>query len=322
MQLTKLILRYIISYANANHSHIDRRIGMFKKITAVIVSLICALPVCACAADNSKATGKISVAVTFNAMKEFTQAVGKDKVDITTIIPDGVEPHDFEPKPKDMVSLAKSDIVVFNGMGMETWVEDAVTSSGNTSIIKVEASKGVEPIKSENAANAQNDPHVWLSLKGAETEVKNIADALIKKDPANADFYKKNSESYIKELEELYNKYNDQFKASDNKDFVTGHAAFAYFCRDFGLEQNSVQDVFAEGEPTAKDMSKLIDFCKAKNVKTIFAEDMVSPDVSKTLANTVGADVKTIYTCESNEENKSYIDRMTENLEKISASMK
>lgn len=295
---------------------------MFKKIIAVVTSVVCALSVCACAADNKSANGKIAVSVTFNAMKEFTEAVGKDKVDITTIIPDGVEPHDFEPKPKDMVLLAKSDIIVYNGMGMETWVDNAVTSSGNTAIIKVDASKGVEPIKSSDAANSQNDPHVWLSLKGAENEVKNIADALIKKDPANTDFYKKNRDSFIDELEKLYNKYNGQFKEAPSKDFVTGHAAFAYFCRDFGLEQKSVEDVFAEGEPTAKDMSKLIDFCKEKKVKTIFAENMVSPDVSKTLANTVGADVKTIYTCESNEDNKSYIERMKENLEKISESMK
>lgn len=294
---------------------------MSKKIIAIIVAIVCAISVCACTADKKPANGKITVSVTFNAMKEFTEAVGKDKVAITTIIPDGVEPHDFEPKPKDMVSIAKSDIIVYNGMGMETWVDDALTSSGNTAIIKVDASNGVEPIKSTDKTTAQNDPHVWLSLKSAQIEVKNIADALIKKDPANADFYKKNRDSYISELEKLFEKYNAKFKDVQNKDFVTGHAAFAYLCRDFGLEQNSVQDVFAEGEPSAKDLGKLIEFCKEKNVKTVFTEKMVSPDVSKTLADTVGADVKTIYTCESNEDNKSYIERMTANLEKISESM-
>jgi zinc transport system substrate-binding protein len=290
-----------------------------KKLVSVILAVLCVATLTACSSKNNETSGKLKVSVTFNAIKEFVSAVGKDKVEISTIIPDGTEPHDFEPKPKDMVGLAKADVVVYNGMDMEKWVSNAVTASGNQSIVKVEASSGITPIK--NTEEAQKDPHAWLSIKGAETEVKNIADALIKKDPANSDYYKKNCDEFTNQLESLFKKYQDKFKAAKRKDFVTGHAAFAYFCRDFGLEQNSVEDVFAEGEPSAKQMNQLIAYCKEKNVKTIFAEEMVSPEVSKTLAASVGADVKTIYTFESNEDNKTYLERMESNLKKIDESL-
>ena len=106
------------------------------------------------------------------------------------------------------------------------------------------------------------------------------------------------------------------------KTLLQADAAFAYLCRDFGLEQNSVEDVFAEGEPNAAQLAKLIEYAKENHITTIFAEEMASPEVSKTLAKEVGAKVETIYTIESNEDNKTYLERMDENLTKIAASLK
>ena len=120
----------------------------------------------------------------------------------------------------------------------------------------------------------------------------------------------------------MYKEYDNKFKTVSRKDFVTGHAAFAYLARDFGLKQNSVEDVFAEGEPSAKKLKELTDYCKAEKINTIFVEDMVSPKVSETLAKEVGAKAVKIYTLESKEDGKTYIQSMQSNLEKIYASLK
>lgn len=293
-------------------------------MAALLLCALSALTVTACAGNETSRDdgGKVKVCVTFNAMKEFTEAVGRDKVEITTLIPDGTEPHDFELKPRDMIAISTAKVLVYNGMDMEQWVDDAVEAAGNKGLITVEASKGVEPIKNEDKdARAQYDPHVWISIKGAEIEVKNIKDALVKADPQNSAFYEENCSDFVGQLEKLFNQYEPKFRALGKKDFVTGHAAFAYFCRDFGLYQNSVEDVFAEGEPSAQRLNELIDFCKRRGVKTVFVEEMVSPAVSQTLADSVGADVKTIYTFESNEGNKSYLQRMKENVSAIYESL-
>ena len=103
--------------------------------------------------------------------------------------------------------------------------------------------------------------------------------------------------------------------------FVTGHAAFAYLCRDFSLKQESVEDVFANGEPSARRLVSLIDYCKANNVRIVFAESAASKEVSETLASEVGARIETIYTIESAEDGKSYLQRMDENLARIAESL-
>lgn len=97
--------------------------------------------------EESKKDGKLKVAVTFDAMAEFVKAVGKDKVDIITIIPAGTEPHEFEPSTDSMKALATADMLVYNGMGMEPWIEKAVEAAHNDKLVKVEASKGVDAIK-------------------------------------------------------------------------------------------------------------------------------------------------------------------------------
>ena len=275
-------------------------------------------PVSSSAAGNGE---KLNVSVSFNAMKEFAEAIGKDKVTISTIIPDGMEPHDFEPKAQDLVALSSADVFIYNGLGMEAWAEKAISAADNTALIAVDASAGADAIKNTDPAevseHGQYDPHLWLSITGAKTELGNIKNAFVQADPANESYYETNYKDYTAQLDTLYQEYSEKFKTVESKSFVTGHAAFGYLCRDFGLEQNSVEDVFAEGEPTAQQLAELVDYCRTNHVTTVFAEEMASPDVSNTLANEVGATVQTIYTVESAEDDLSYLQRMESNLSKI-----
>ena len=157
-----------------------------KKLS--IIFCICTLLLCSLLAGcGSKepapaADHKLRVVVTFNAMKEFTQAVGQDKIHITSLIPDGTEPHDFQPTTKTMQALSKADILIYNSTGMERWVEQATQAAANPKLVIVEAAKGTDRISLTEAdeirAHGQYDPHTWLSLSCAQTEVKNIAEAL------------------------------------------------------------------------------------------------------------------------------------------------
>lgn len=299
-----------------------------KKFITMILILCMTATLISCS-NKTKNTvendNKLKVSVTFNALAEFVSAVGKDKVTVSTIIPSGTEPHDFEPKAADIASLSNANVFIYNGLGMESWVSKAITSANNKSLVVVTASEGADLIKNTNQDERKEhgsyDPHLWLSLKGAETEVQNIADGLSKADPVNKDYYTSNAKEYINQLENLYNEYKDKFSDIKNKNFVTGHAAFRYFCKDFHLKQNSVEDVFAEGEPSTKQLTNLVDYCKTHAVTTIFAEKMTSPAIAQTLANEVGASVETIYTIEGEEDNLSYLERMKDNCEKIYTSL-
>ena len=282
---------------------------MVKKLVLLVVGVLMAALFAGCGNDAPKeqAGKKIQVVTSFNAMSEFAKAIGGDKVEVSTIIPDGTEPHDFELKPENMKQLATAQVFVYNGLGMEPWAQQAIDAAKNDKLVSVKASDGIEAIKNtdpdEIKEHGAEDPHAWLSLKNAKIEVKN------------------NYNDYVAKLDAMIQKYEGQFAKAPHKNFVTGHAAFAYLCRDFGLEQNSVEDVFAEGEPNAAQLAKLIEYCKENKITTIFAEEMASPEVSKTLAQEVGAKVETIYTIESKEDDKTYLERMDSNLTKILGSL-
>lgn len=299
-----------------------------KKIYRIVLLLSMSLLLISCSKKTDVTVSdpnKLQVYVTFNALYEYSLAVGQDKVEITTIIPSGTEPHDFEPKAADIAGISDADVFVYNGFGMEAWAEKAAEATKNDHLTVVVASDGATPIenKLENGTNEhdQYDPHLWLSIKGAEIEVQNIADGFSTADPDNKGYYQINATNYISQLEEIYQDYNNKFSTLASKNFVTGHAAFNYFCRDFGLKQNSVEDVYAEGEPSTKQLTNLVDYCKKNKVTTIFAEKMASPEISKTLANEVGAEVETIYTMEGSEDHLSYLERIKYNCDKVYESM-
>lgn len=276
--------------------------------------------------DNTKP----SITVSIFPLKEFAEEIAGDKVEINCLVPNNMEPHDYEPRTKDFEKLINSDAFIYNGLGLEEWVTKVNESIKNENVLIVDSSKNVNYIKIEenedhsheneeedNHDHGPIDPHSWLSLKEAQAQSEVIKDTLVEIDPENKTYYEENYNTFKKKLEDLYNKYNEKFKTIQNKNFITGHAAFGYLCRDFGLEQKSVENVFGEGEPTPKQLENLINFCKENNIKTIFSESLASPKVSETLAAEVGAQVIPIYTLESQEDNKSYLEAMEYNLEQI-----
>ena len=260
--------------------------------------------------DDSK---NIKIMVSVYPLKEFADKIAGDKAEITTMVPDNMEPHDYEPKTRDFQSLMKSDAFIYNGLGLESWVDEVNNVIENKDVLIVDSSDGIDVRKEGDII----DPHCWLSLKEAQKQAENIKNTLVELDNDNKDYYEQNYELFANELEDLYNEYKEKFDSIENKNFVTGHAAFGYLCRDFGLQQKSVENLLSEGEPTPKQLEELVTFCKENNIKTIFSESLASPKVSETLAKEVGAEVVPILSLESNEDGKSYIEAMRYNLEEI-----
>lgn len=290
---------------------------MKKKLVSFFLGITMAAFFVGC--NDSKISGKkedsdkICVTVSIEPLREFTKIVGRDKVDVKTMVPNGTEPHDFEPKTKDLLALNKAKVFVYNGLGMEHWQDRVLNTIESKDIKIVEASKGADILKEGDKI----DPHLWLSLDGAKIEAKNIKDALVSVDSENKDYYEENFEKFSKELDSLKNEYKGKFNELSNKDFVTGHAAFGYLCREFGLKQVSVENLFGEGEITPQKMQEIVEFCKENNIKTIFMPELASEKISKTLANEVDGKIEKIYTLECNEDGISYIDAMKDNLSKI-----
>ncbi|MCH4179745.1 MAG: zinc ABC transporter substrate-binding protein [Megasphaera sp.] len=299
---------------------------IFFIITACIILVIsgCGSP----ATETTKAAsdGKLPVVVSFYAMEELARDIGGDKVTIHTIIPDGEEPHNFQPTASDLASLGTAKVFIMNGLGLEqSWSDKALNSAANKDILVVTASDGTDPIHVPSPHNTSADavdPHVWLSLPNAKIEARNICDAFKKADPDNASYYEQRYTDFATKTDTLTKTYTERFAAVPQKSFVIGHAAFGYMARDFGLTQKSLTNVFASGEPSAHNLTELSAFCKANQIKVIFLENMESPKVAQTLANESGTSLENLDTLESSDGDKTYLDVMSTNLEKIYDSMK
>ncbi len=281
--------------------------------------------------NNEETDNTINIVTSFYGMQALTEEIGGDKVSIESVIPEAMEPHDFDIKAKDMKAIEEADIFIYNGAGMESWIEDVEAAISGKELIVIEASKGVELINAdeeyeedgehEGHNHSGKDPHTWLGLSEAKIQGENIKNALVEKDVKNKEYYEENLKKFNEKIDNIIKEYNPKFKELANKNFVTGHATFGYLCRDFGLTQKSIEGVFAEGEPSPKELQNLMEYCKGNNIKTIFVEELISTQLSDTLAKEVGAQTKQIYTLHSNEDGKSFSDVLKYNVETIYSAM-
>ena len=269
------------------------------------------------AAEAEKTTSdkKLNVMASFYPMYDFAVKVGGDKVEVTNMVPAGTEPHDWEPAATDIKNLEDADVFIYNGAGMEHWTEDVLDSLENKDLIVVEASKGLTLLegkeeeededesadssseKSEDEEESDNsdseeityDPHVWLNPLNAEAEMENIKNAFVEADPENKDYYEKNYENYVEKFTQLDKDYREGLADTKSKNLITSHEAFGYLCQAYGLNQVGIEGLSPDSEPDASRMDEIIQFAKENDVKTIFFEELVSPKVSETIADEIGA---------------------------------
>ncbi|WP_099467584.1 metal ABC transporter substrate-binding protein [Konateibacter massiliensis] len=258
-----------------------------KKRYMIAAMMITAAVLGGCGTQEAKEDGKLTVYTSFYTMYDFTSKIAGDKAEIINLVSDGSEPHDWEPSTTDMVALEKADMLVYNGAGMEHWVEQ-ISGSLENDIVLVEASKGVELI-SEEGEEEHSDPHVWLDAENAKLEMENIKNALAELDPENAAYYEENYETYAAKFDELDAELTERIGALENKDIIVSHEAFSYLCKAYGLTQTSIGDLEADAEPDANRLAEIVEFAKENKVTTIFFEELVSDKVAKVIADEVGA---------------------------------
>lgn len=238
--------------------------------------------VAGCGGQQSADKNKLQVAASFYPMAEFASAVGGQHVQVTCLVPDGAEPHDWEPSPKDLTRLGRAQVFVYNGM-VEPWAQQALDALSERKIVPLEAGHDLF------ARGGKQDPHVWVSPKKAIIEVQRITEVLCEADAKHTEDYKANSRAYIGKLEQLDKKLAAVAQRAPKKVFVTAHAAFGHLAADYGLRQLSVAGISAEAEPTPGDLQRLIATVKREKVRYVFFETLTDPKIAKLVAQETGA---------------------------------
>jgi len=259
-------------------------------------------------------SSKLQVISSFYTLQEFSQNVGQEKVDVTLLVPVGVEPHDWGPTIKDVQIMQKSDLIIINGIGFETWVDSLAEIDYPGEI--VDTSNGILVKNIDEDFPGSGDPHIWLNPVTAKIQVQNIANAFSNSDPKNQQYYQSNAAKYIEELDLLDSKIRNEL-SSCSSDFVAFHDAFSYFADEYNLNQYTIiTSNNPRGEVTAKTLEKVISTAKELNIKVIFSEENVNTKTSEIIANEINGKVLILSPIEVFTDG-TYISRMTDNLNNL-----
>ena len=222
--------------------------------------------------------------------------------------------HDYQLMTEDMTTLEKADAFVINGAGMEDFMDKVTEQQKKLKVI--DASRGIELIHDDEEGD---NPHVWLSVTDAITQVRNIADQLKEADPTHAEAYEKNAAAYIEKLTSLKSEMHAALDTVPHKDIVTFHEAFPYFAKEFNLNIIGVVEREPGTEPTPTELQETIEQVNALPTKVLFTEPQYSPAAAETIARETGAKIYTldpVVTGEATPAAKNaYIDTMKKNMQ-------
>lgn len=229
--------------------------------------------------------------------------------------------HDYQLMTEDMKTLEKADAFVINGAGMEDFMDKVTEQQKKLKVI--DASRGIELIHDDEEGD---NPHVWLSVTDAITQVRNIADQLKEADPAHAVAYEKNAVAYIEKLTSLKSEMHAALDNVPHKDIVTFHEAFPYFAKEFNLNIIGVVEREPGTEPTPTELQETIEQVNALPTKVLFTEPQYSPAAAETIARETGAKIYTldpVVTGEATPAAKNaYIDTMKNNMKTLQEALK
>ncbi|MGM0782787.1 MAG: metal ABC transporter solute-binding protein, Zn/Mn family [Pseudomonadota bacterium] len=260
------------------------------------------------ALPTALAAERLQVVTSFSILADMVENVGGERVSVTSLVGPDSDTHVYSPSPRDARALAEADLVVFNGLRFEGWMERLIDSSDYAGP-RVTASDGIEPLDvaghddhshddhghshDDHAASdahddhehGDQDPHGWQDLSQGVVYVSNVRDGLIEADPANEASYRDNAERYISELEAADAEIREWLgEIPAGTSVITGHDSFGYFASAYGLRFLSPVGLSSEAEPSAADMARLIDVIREENVRALFHENMTSPAIIEQLA--------------------------------------
>lgn len=245
---------------------------------------------------SSPQSPQIRVVATFLPIYWFTQAVAGDRAQVEVLVPPGTEVHDYQATPANVQAIATANVLVKNGLGLEEFLEGTIKNAKNANLQQIDASSGIETVEeispvvktSEEHDHAHGDgnPHVWLDPVLAKQQVENIRDGLIAADPTNQEAYQTNATSYIQQLDQLHNQYQQRLQKYPNCTFVTFHDAYPYLANRYQLKQVAVVEL-PEDQLSPADVQRAVNAVKKYNVKALFGE----PGVDNRLLQSLSQDL-------------------------------
>lgn len=275
-------------------------------------------------------TKKSTVAVSTFALYDVAKHIAGDSVEVFMILPFGVDAHSYELTPKEMLKINKSDIVFYNGAGLEPWIKGF---SFKNRALDISKHVKLKELRHEHhhgdkhhKASHSVDPHYWQDLDNMKLAAGLIAKELSALLPNHSQEYAKNRDSYEKMLQNLDAEYKKNLSSCKLDTIIVNHDAFSYLALRYGFHVEALSTLSPEAEPSAKTMIELIRHVKEHKVGTVFFESFASDRAIKSIAKEAKVKVDMLQplgniTADEAKANLSYEDIMRVNLQKIAQAL-
>lgn len=275
---------------------------MKKIMISILITMLLILSACSSNSNNNMQEQKnnLKVATAFYPTYFLTTRIAGNDVDVVSIVPNGVEPHDYEPTPQELIKISDADALIKIGLEFEP-LENRLQET-NKKMIAVDAISGMSLIEAkehhhegeeeeeeEEHAEETLDPHFWMSPVKMKQASENIKQGLINLDAKNTATYESNAAKLANEFDTLDTEFKNGLKNCSKKVFLTSHSAFNYLANEYGLEQVGIAGLSPETEPTPQAIVELKEEATEHNIKYIFVEELVDSRIAETLAKEVGA---------------------------------
>ena len=264
-----------------------RRVGLAAACLAALLAAGCSAPGGA-GGNRGGADGRLRVVATTTQVADLAANVGGDRVQVTSLLKPGIDAHDYEPSPADIDAIARADLVLENGVGLERWLGDTIEGSGFDGPV-VDTSQGVRLRLAGGAA----DPHIWQDPGNAERMAANIERGLAAAEPAAAPAFRANLAGYTRQLRALDAEVRREVDSLANRKVVTDHDAFGYYLDRYGLELvgTVIPSFDSSAELSGRDIRELVAKVRATGVRAIFTETTRPARAAETIGREAGVRV-------------------------------
>jgi zinc/manganese transport system substrate-binding protein len=231
----------------------------------------------------------VTVVATTTQVADFVRNVGGRRVDVHQILRPNADPHEYEPRPSDVKTVADAALVVRSGGEVDDWLQDVIDNAGGDAPVLTLS----DHVRARKDEAGDVDPHWWQDPRNAELAVKAIQRALARADPRGAGAYRRNAARYLKRLARLDRQTAaciDRIPPRLRK-LVTTHDALGYYAARYGLEVIGavIPSLSTQAQPSAGDIQRLVDQVKRTGVKAIYPESSINPKLEQAIARESGA---------------------------------